>query len=70
MPRLAARTVLAVLTLLLGIVVLFAPRLVHLSQTRPVGLLGLAMLAGGAAALIWWMRDGGEDDDGDDGAVV
>lgn len=68
-PRMAARTALAVVGVLLGMVVLFAPRVLRLGETRGVALLGLAMVTGGAAALVWWMRDSA-DDDGDDGAVV
>jgi uncharacterized membrane protein len=68
-PRLRARTVAAVLALVLGLVLLFAPGLLRLPETSGTGLLGLSLLAGGAAALVWWMRDssgGGPDD----GAVV
>lgn len=68
-PRLRARTVAAVLALVLGLLLLFAPGLLRLPETTGTGLLGLSLLAGGAAALVWWMRDssgGGPDD----GAVV
>ena len=70
-PRVRARTSGAVLMLLLGLVLLFAPGLVRLTDTTGVLLLGLMMTGGGAALLVWWMRDAPLTDSGpDDGAVV
>ncbi len=67
-PRIRARTVAAVASVVLGLLVLFAPAVLGLSATGGVGVVGLALLAGGAGALVWWLRDssGGPDD----GAVV
>ncbi len=67
-PRVRARTLLASLTLLLGMVVLFAPGLVRLPETNQVKVLGMALLAGGFAALVYWLREAGPHDD--DGAIV
>ncbi len=59
----------AVAAVLLGLLVLFAPGVVGLPDSRTYGVAGLVLLGGGATALVWWMRDG--DDGGpDDGAVV
>ena len=70
-PRIRLRTLAALLSVLLGLVVLFAPHLVGLStRDLAVGVLGLALLAGGAGALVWWMRDSASDSGPDDGAVV
>jgi len=69
-PRLRARTVGAVLCVLLGVLVLFTPGVLHLSASLGLGLLGMCLLAGGAAALIWWMRDSSPDSGPDDGAIV
>ncbi len=68
-PRLRARTLAALLAVVLGLVVLFAPQLVRLPATQFVGLCGLGLLAGGAAALVWWMHDRADGGPGD-GAVV
>lgn len=67
-PRVRARTVLAFLVLVLGMLVLFAPGLVLLPETNQVTVLGIAMLGGGFAALVYWLREAGPHDD--DGAVV
>ena len=69
-PRLRARTVGAVLCVVLGVLVLFAPGVLHLSASLGVGLLGMCLLAGGAGGLIWWMRDSSPDSGPDDGAIV
>lgn len=68
-PRVRLRTIAAVASIVLGLLVLFAPAVVGLSATHEVGVLGLALLAGGAGALVWWMRDS-SDSGPDDGAVV
>ncbi len=68
-PRLRARTLAAVLAVVLGLVVLFVPQLLLLPATQFIGVCGLGLLAGGAAAMVWWMRDR-SDDGPDDGAVV
>ena len=69
-PRVRARTIAAVLAVVLGVLVLFAPGALGLSATNGVGLLGFVLLAGGAGALVWWMRDSAPDNGPDDGAVV
>lgn len=70
-PRLRGRTTAAVAMLLLGLVLLFIPWLVGLSDTNGVLLLGLVLTGGGAGLLVWWMRDAPPTDSGpDDGAVV
>ena len=69
-PRIRARTLAALLSVVLGVLVLFAPRVLRLSATQGVALLGMALLAGGAGALIWWMRDSSTDRGPDDGAIV
>jgi hypothetical protein len=68
-PRVRLRTLAAVLAVVLGLLVLFAPNLVGLAETTGVGLLGLLLLGGGAGALVWWVRDS-SDSGPDDGAVV
>ena len=68
-PRIRLRTLAAVLAVVLGLLVLFAPALLGLGATAGVGLLGLVLLAGGAGALVWWVRDS-SDGGPDDGAVV
>lgn len=71
LPVVRPRTAGAVLMLLLGLVLLFAPGLVRLSDTSGVLLLGLVLTGGGAFLLVWWMRDAPPTDSGpDDGAVV
>ncbi|CAA9240994.1 MAG: hypothetical protein AVDCRST_MAG54-1500, partial [uncultured Actinomycetospora sp.] len=65
-PRVRLRTAAALLSVLLGLVVLFA-----LEPRDPaVRALGLVLLAGGAGALVWWMRDSAPGSGPDDGAVV
>lgn len=67
-PRVRARTVLAFITLTLGLLVIFAPGLVQLPDTNQVKVLGMALLGGGFAMLVYWLREAGPQDD--DGAVV
>ena len=69
-PRIRARTLGAVLAAVLGVLVLFAPRVLHLPATQEVAVLGMSLLAGGAGALVWWMRDSSTDSGPDDGAIV
>lgn len=68
-PRVRLRTLGAVLAVVLGVLLLFAPRVLGLVGTQGVGLLGLVLLTGGAGALVWWVRDGSSGGP-DDGAVV
>lgn len=71
LPMIRPRTAGAVLMLLLGLVLVFGPGLVRLSDTSGVLLLGLVLTGGGASLLVWWMRDAPPTDSGpDDGAVV
>jgi hypothetical protein len=70
-PRLAPRKLAAALTVLAGVLLMFAPRLLLQPRTTGVALFGVLLTVGGAAALVWLMRDtppGGRDPD--DGAVV
>lgn len=69
LPRPRLRTVGATAMVLLGLVVLFAPRLVGLGGSSTDLLLGLLLAGGGTGLLISWMRDA-PPDDLDDGAVV
>jgi hypothetical protein len=70
-PRVQPRKLLAAASVVLGLLLLFAPGVLNQGQTTGVGLLGLLLLGGGAGALVWWMRDAPPTDSGpDDGAVV
>ncbi len=70
-PRVRLRTLAALLSVLLGLAVLFAPQLLGVSTADPaVAVLGLVLLGGGAGALVWWVRDSAPDSGPDDGAVV
>ncbi len=70
-PRVRRHTVGAVLCLVLGLVLVFAPNLVGQVSSTGLGLVGIALMAGGAGALVWHMRDAPPIDSGpDDGAVV
>jgi hypothetical protein len=70
-PRLRVRTVLALVLLLLGLAVLFAPFQIGLDDSPISVLLGLILTGGGGALLVAWMRDAPPADSGpDDGAVV
>ena len=70
-PRLAPQKLAAAATLICGMLLLFAPKLLLQDRTAFVGLMGLLLTAGGAAALIYLMRDAPPTDSGpDDGAVV
>ncbi len=72
-PRLAPKKVLAVLSVIGGLGLLFVPSLVDAFQLSPSGvfLIGIALVLGGSAALIYLMRDAPPTDSGpDDGAVV
>jgi hypothetical protein len=70
-PRVQPRKLLAAASIVLGLLLLFAPGVLNQGATTGVGLLGLVLFAGGAGALVWWMRDAPPTDRGpDDGAVV
>lgn len=70
-PRLHRYTVGAVVCLLLGLVLVFAPNLLGQPATVGLGLVGIVLMVGGAGALVWRMRDAPPHDSGpDDGAVV
>lgn len=67
LPRVQPATVVAVLAIVVGIVMLFAPA----TQTTEGLLVALAAIVGGCATLVYRMREGPPNDDGpDDGAVV
>lgn len=67
LPRLAPATVLAVIAIIVGIVMLFAPA----TQTTEGLVVAVAAIVGGCATLVYRMREGPPSDDGpDDGAVV
>jgi hypothetical protein len=71
LPRPKLRTVGAVLMVLVGFAVLFAPYEIGLDDSVLSILLGLLLAGGGAALLVAWMRDAPPTDSGpDDGAVV
>jgi hypothetical protein len=68
-PVPAPASLYAVLLVVAGVLLVFAPGLLRLSTD--VGLvLGVAAIAGGVALLVTRMRERTLDDDGDDGAVV
>jgi len=70
-PRVRPRTVGAVVMLVLGLVLLFAPDLVGQVADTGILLLGIVLTAGGAGLLVWWVRDAPGNDSGPDhGAVV
>jgi hypothetical protein len=70
-PRLAPQKLLAAACLLVGLLLMFAPKLLLQDRTAFVGLLGVLLTVGGAAAIVWLMRDAPPTDSGpDDGAVV
>jgi len=69
-PRLRLRTGIALLTLLLGLLVLFAPFQIGLDDSGISTVLGLLLTGGGAGLLVAWMRDAPRDSGPDDGAVV
>ena len=69
-PRLRPRTALALLTLLLGLLVLFAPFQIGLDDSGISTVLGLLLTGGGAGLLVAWMRDAPGDSGPQDGAVV
>jgi hypothetical protein len=70
-PRLAPQKLAAAACLLVGLILMFAPKLLLQDRTAFVGLLGVLFTVGGAAALVWLMRDAPPTDNGpDDGAVV
>jgi hypothetical protein len=70
-PKVRRHTVGALVSLTVGLILVFAPNLVGQAPTLGLGLVGIAMMLGGAAALVWHMRDAPPTDSGpDDGAVV
>ena len=70
-PRLRLRTVASVALMVLGLMLIFVPGLLRLSDTSGVLVLGMACATGGAALLVHGMRDAPPTDRGpDDGAVV
>lgn len=70
-PRLRVRTVLALLTMLTGMAVLFAPFQIGLDDAPITIILGLLLTGGGGSMLVVWMRDAPPGGSGpDDGAIV
>ncbi len=70
-PRLAPQKLASAAALLVGVLLMFAPKLLLQDRTAFVGMMGLLLTAGGAAALVYLMRDAPPTDSGpDDGAVV
>ena len=70
-PKVRRHTVGAVVALLIGLMLTFAPQLIGQVQTVGLGIVGIALMLGGAGALVWHMRDAPPTDSGpDDGAVV
>ena len=69
--RLRPRTMGAAAVFALGLLLLFAPRVIGFSSGAQTAIFGVLLLIGGAAMLVWWMRDAPPVDTGpDDGAVV
>ena len=70
-PKVSRHTVGAVVCILLGLVLTFAPELLGQVRTVGLGTVGVGLMLGGVGALIWHMRDAPPTDSGpDDGAVV
>jgi hypothetical protein len=70
-PRLAPRKLAAVAAVVVGVLLMFAPKLLLQDRTAFVLTLGLLLTAGGAGVLVYLMRDAPPRDSGpDDGAVV
>jgi len=70
-PRVRRHTVGAVVALVIGLVLVFAPEVIGQVQSMGLGIVGIALMLGGAGALVWHMRDAPPTDSGpDDGAVV
>src|SRR3954470_757746 len=70
-PKVRRHTVGAVVALVVGLVLTFAPELIGQVQSVGLGIVGIALMLGGAGALVWHMRDAPPTDSGpDDGAVV
>jgi len=70
-PRVRRHTVGAVVAVIVGLVLTFAPELIGQVQSIALGIVGIALMLGGAGALVWHMRDAPPTDSGpDDGAVV
>jgi drug/metabolite transporter (DMT)-like permease len=70
-PRLAPRKLAAVAAVVVGVLLMFAPKLLLQDRTAFVLTLGLLLTAGGAGVLVYLVRDAPPSDSGpDDGAVV
>lgn len=70
-PKVRRHTAGALIALVLGLVLTFAPNLLGQVQSTELGVFGIALMLGGAGALVWHMRDAPPTDSGpDDGAVV
>jgi hypothetical protein len=69
-PRLAPQKLAAAVTLLAGLLLMFAPGLLLQPRTAGVVMFGALLTVGGAGALVWLMRDAPPNAGPDDGAVV
>jgi hypothetical protein len=70
-PKVRRNTVGALVSLTVGLILVFAPNLLGQVQSVGLGVVGIALMVGGAGALVWHMRDAPPTDRGpDDGAVV
>lgn len=69
-PRVRRHTVGALIALVLGVVLVFAPNVVGQPPSSGLSLVGILLMGGGAGRLVWQLRDGRGDDGPDDGAVV
>ncbi len=70
-PRLAPKKIAAAVTVLVGVLLMFAPGLLLQPRTTGVAIFGVLLTVGGAAAMVYLMRDAPPADSGpDDGAVV
>ncbi len=70
-PKVRRHTVGAVVCLVIGFLLVFAPNVLGQVASTGLGVVGIALMVGGAGALVWHMRDAPDTDRGpDDGAVV
>ncbi|MEO6204716.1 MAG: hypothetical protein ABIO67_04940 [Mycobacteriales bacterium] len=70
-PKVKRHTVGALVCLVIGFLLVFAPNVLGQVSSTGLGTVGIALMVGGAGALVWHMRDAPDIDRGpDDGAVV
>ncbi len=70
-PKVKRHTVGALVCIVVGFLLVFAPNVLGQVSSTGLGTVGIALMVGGAGALVWHMRDAPDIDRGpDDGAVV